>query len=42
METKTNVALATTATSDIGHFNLDDIDPKYTELTELRNLPLAR
>jgi hypothetical protein len=42
METETNAALATTTTSDIKQLNLDDIDPKYTELTELRTLPLAR
>jgi hypothetical protein len=42
METETNAYLATTTTSDIEHLNLDDIDPKYTELNELRTLPLAR
>jgi hypothetical protein len=42
METDTNAALATTTTSDIEHLNLDDIDPKYTELTTLRISPPAR
>jgi hypothetical protein len=42
MESKTNAALTTTKTSDLGHLNMDDIDPKYTKLNELRTLPLAR
>jgi hypothetical protein len=42
METETNAALAMKTTSDIEHLKMDDIDPKYTKLTELRTLPLAR
>jgi hypothetical protein len=42
MATETNAALATTTISDFEHLNLDDIDPKYTEPSELRTLPLAR
>jgi hypothetical protein len=42
MEINTNTALATTTTSDIEHLNLDNIDPKYTELTTLRISPPAR
>jgi hypothetical protein len=42
MESKTNAALTTTKTSDLGHLNMDDLDPKYTKLNELRTLPLAR
>jgi hypothetical protein len=34
MESETNAA-------DIEHLNLDDIDPKYTKLNELRTLPFA-
>jgi len=42
MKSETNAALATTTTSNIEHLNLDDIDPKYTELTTLRILTPAR
>jgi hypothetical protein len=42
MEFKTNAALTTTKTSEFGHLNMDDFDPKYTELTTLRISPPAR
>jgi hypothetical protein len=42
MESKTNAALTTPTTSQTKHFNLDDFDPKYTELIALRTSPPAR
>jgi hypothetical protein len=42
MEFKTNAALTTPTTPHTKHFNLDDFDPKYTELTVLRTSPPAR